>query len=87
MVLSNQVKQEVEKFFGPSLFKTVIPRNIRLAEAPGFGQCIFQYDPRSKGAESYADFAREFLARRGVKEDPSNNDKENAKSATEEKAS
>lgn len=70
MVLSNQVKEEVEKYFGPSLFKTIIPRNIRLAEAPGFGQCIFQYDPRSKGAEAYADFAREFLARRGIKEDP-----------------
>lgn len=70
MVLSNQVKAEVEKYFGQSLFKTIIPRNIRLAEAPGFGQCIFQYDPKSKGAEAYADFAREFLARRGIKEDP-----------------
>ena len=69
MVLSNQVKQEVEKYFGPAMFKTIIPRNIKLAEAPGFGQCIFQYDPKSKGAEAYADFAREFLARRGIKDD------------------
>ena len=66
MLLSNQVKQEVEKYFGPSMFKTIIPRNIRLAEAPGFGQCIFQYDSKSKGAEAYASLAREFLARRGV---------------------
>ncbi|MDD5655716.1 MAG: ParA family protein [Elusimicrobia bacterium] len=65
MVLSNQVKQEVDKYFGSSLFKTVIPRNVRLAEAPGFGQCIFQYDPNSRGAEAYADFARELLSRRG----------------------
>jgi len=69
MVLSNQVKVEVEKYFNKSLFKTIIPRNIRLAEAPGFGQCIFQYDPKSKGAEAYADFAREFLSRRGIAEE------------------
>lgn len=82
MVLSNQVKQEVEKYFGPSLFKTIIPRNIKLAEAPGFGQCIFQYDPKSKGAEAYADFAREFLARRGVKEDVSDNDRQTQSATT-----
>jgi chromosome partitioning protein len=74
MVLSNQVKQEVEKYFGPAMFKTIIPRNIRLAEAPGFGQCIFQYDPKSRGAEAYADFAREFLAKRGIKEEPPGQD-------------
>lgn len=84
MVLSNQVKVEVEKFFDKSLFKTIIPRNIRLAEAPGFGQCIFQYDPKSRGAVAYADFAREFLARRGVKEDPvEESTKEPAPAATE----
>ncbi|MDD5628793.1 MAG: ParA family protein [Elusimicrobia bacterium] len=84
MVLSNQVKVEVEKFFDKSLFKTIIPRNIRLAEAPGFGQCIFQYDPKSRGAVAYADFAREFLARRGVKEDPAEEStKEPAPAATE----
>ncbi len=64
MVLSNQVKDEVTKFFGPALFNTVIPRNIRMAEAPGFGQSIFQYDQRSKGAEAYLALAQEFLARR-----------------------
>ncbi|MEK7858485.1 MAG: AAA family ATPase [Elusimicrobiota bacterium] len=66
MTLSNQVKDEVGKFFGPRMFSTIIPRNIRIAEAPGFGQSIFQYDPKSKGAEAYAAFARELLARRGV---------------------
>lgn len=66
MTLSNQVKDEVGKFFGPQMFSTIIPRNIRIAEAPGFGQSIFQYDPKSKGAEAYAAFARELLARRGI---------------------
>jgi len=65
MSLSNQVKEEVVRFFGPKMFGAIIPRNIRLAEAPGFGQSIFQYDARSKGAEAYMAFATEFLARRG----------------------
>lgn len=64
MTLSNQVKEEVAKFFGPKMFQSIIPRNIRLAEAPGFGQSIFQYDEKSKGAEAYMAFAQEFLARR-----------------------
>ena len=66
MTLSNQVRDEVSKFFGPALFNTLIPRNIRIAEAPGFGQSIFQYDPKSKGAEAYLAFAREFLSRRQI---------------------
>lgn len=65
MTLSNQVKEEVDKFFGATMFQTVIPRNIRIAEAPGFGQTIFQYDARSKGAEAYLSLASELLARRG----------------------
>jgi chromosome partitioning protein len=65
MTLSNQVKEEVAKFFGPKMFNAIIPRNIRLAEAPGFGQSIFQYDEKSRGAEAYMAFAREFVARRG----------------------
>ena len=71
MTLSNQVKDEVQKFFGPKMFQSIIPRNIRLAEAPGFGQSIFQYDARSKGAEAYMAFAREFLSRRGLSTPPS----------------
>ncbi len=66
MTLSNQVRDEVTKFFGPSLFSTLIPRTIRIAEAPGFGQSIFQYDPKSKGAEAYLALAKEFLARRNI---------------------
>jgi len=50
---------------GPNLFETTIPRNVRLAEAPGFGQTIFEYDPRSKGSERYLALAGEFLKRRG----------------------
>ena len=66
MTLSNQVREEVAKFFGPSLFATLIPRNIRIAEAPGFGQSILQYDGRSKGAEAYLALAGEFLGRRQI---------------------
>lgn len=70
MTLSNQVKEEVAKFFGPKMFQSIIPRNIRLAEAPGFGQSIFQYDVKSKGADAYMAFAREFLSRRGLAQPP-----------------
>lgn len=59
--LSVQVVQEVKKYFGNKVYSTVIPRNIRLAEAPSFGMAITEYDPKSKGAEAYSDFAEEFL--------------------------
>ena len=59
--LSVQVVQEVKKYFGSKVYSTVIPRNIRLAEAPSFGMAITEYDPKSKGAEAYSDFAEEFL--------------------------
>lgn len=61
--LSNQVVDEVQRFFGDQVFKTVIPRNVRLSEAPSYGQPIVLYDPRSKGAEVYAELAKEVLAR------------------------
>lgn len=63
--LSQQVKAEMQKFFGTSLYKTDIPRSVRLAEAPGFGKTIFQYEPRSRGSESYLALGGEFLSRRG----------------------
>ncbi len=66
MTLSSQVREEVGKFFGDKLFQTIIPRNIRLAEAPGFGQNIFQYEDKSRGAHAYMALANEFLARRGL---------------------
>jgi chromosome partitioning protein len=85
MTLSNQVKDEVERFFGEKMFRSIIPRNIRLAEAPGFGQSIFQYDSKSRGAEAYLSLAQEVLKRRGMnilspesKENPSTEQTENA---------
>lgn len=59
--LSAQVVQEVKKYFGDKVYATVIPRNVRLAEAPSYGMPITEYDPKSKGAEAYMDFAEEFL--------------------------
>ncbi len=59
--LSNQILQELEKHFSSKLFKTIIPRNIRLAEAPSFGKPVILYDIRSKGAESYINLAKEML--------------------------
>ena len=59
--LSNQVVKEVKKYFDDKVYKTVIPRNVRLSEAPSYGMPITEYDPRSKGAKSYTKFAREFL--------------------------
>jgi chromosome partitioning protein len=60
-LLSSQVEEEARKYFGSKVFKTVIPRNIRLAEAPSFGQPIIFYDPGSKGAVAYENLCREVL--------------------------
>jgi chromosome partitioning protein len=57
--LSEQVKEELEKHFGDKVFKTVIPRNIRLAEAPSFGKTIAEHDKWSKGARAYKALSRE----------------------------
>ena len=59
--LSNQVVKEVKKYFNDKVYKTVIPRNVRLSEAPSYGMPITLYDPRSKGAKSYEKFAKEFI--------------------------
>ena len=59
--LTRQVAADLMEFFGELVFKTVIPRSIRLAEAPSFGQPILAYDPRSRGAESYIKLAKEIL--------------------------
>lgn len=61
--LSKQVKEEVEKYFGPKVFKTIIPRNVRLAEAPSHGQAISDYDKNSKGAKAYEALANEVIKR------------------------
>jgi chromosome partitioning protein len=57
--LSEQVVAEVRRYFGKRVYDTVIPRTVRLSEAPGFGQPITVYDPRSRGAECYRDLAKE----------------------------
>ncbi|MBR0373467.1 MAG: ParA family protein [Mogibacterium sp.] len=61
--LAIQVVQEVKRYFGDKVFRTVIPRNVRLAEAPSYGLPVVKYDPSSKGARAYQDFAVEFLER------------------------
>lgn len=66
--LSNQVVKEVKKYFDDKVYKTVIPRNVRLSEAPSFGMPITTYDPKSKGARSYEKLAREFLKVEDAKE-------------------
>ena len=60
--LTRQVEADLREFFEEEVFKTVIPRSIRLAEAPSFGQPILNYDPRSRGAEAYIQLAKEILA-------------------------
>jgi chromosome partitioning protein len=60
--LTKQVEADLREFFGSEVFKTVIPRTIRLAEAPSFGKPILSYDPRSRGAEAYIQLAKEILA-------------------------
>jgi len=57
--LANQVMGEVKSYFGDAVSPTVVPRNIRLSEAPSFGQPISEYDPRSKGAQAYEQIAKE----------------------------
>ena len=59
--LSNQVVKEVKRYFNDKVYKNVIPRNVKLSEAPSYGMPISIYDPRSKGAKSYEKFVREFL--------------------------
>ena len=59
--LSNQVVNEVKSFFNDKVYATVIPRNIRLSEAPSYGLPITEYDARSKGAKAYDKFVKEFL--------------------------
>jgi chromosome partitioning protein len=59
--LSQQVVEEARKFFAERVYKTLIPRNVRLSEAPSFGKPIVLYDPHSTGAESYRELAREVL--------------------------
>lgn len=61
--LSNQVLQELYRHFPEKIFRSVIPRSVRLAEAPSFGKSILHYDPTSKGSKAYGRLAEEFLSR------------------------
>lgn len=61
--LSNQVYEEVKRHFGNLVFNTVIPRNVRLSEAPSHGMSVIEYDPQSKGAKTYMNLATELLKR------------------------
>jgi chromosome partitioning protein len=65
--LAQQVTANLREHFGEKLLKTTIPRNIRLAEAPSYGQPVLLYDPRSRGAEAYRELALELMKRNGVK--------------------
>ena len=67
--LSNQVVKEVKKYFENKVYKTVIPRNVKLSEAPSYGMPITLYDPKSKGAKSYDKFTKEFLKINNKEED------------------
>lgn len=64
--LTQQVAENLKAFFGEKLFQVTIPRNIRLAEAPSHGQPVITYDPRSRGAETYQELARELLQRNNL---------------------
>jgi len=63
--LSSQVEEEVRRHFKGTVFKTVIPRNVRLSEAPSYGKPIILYDLRSTGAQSYLRLAKELISRGG----------------------
>jgi len=65
--LSNQVQEEVKRHFPDKVFDTIIPRNVRLAEAPSFGKPISHYDKWSKGARAYKTLAKEVIQRTGAK--------------------
>tara|TARA_B100001146_G_C15986966_1_gene350885 strand:- start:443 stop:700 length:258 start_codon:yes stop_codon:yes gene_type:complete len=62
-LLAGQVESQVKKYFGEFLMKTIIPRNIRLSEAPSHGKPIILYASRSKGSDSYVELAQEVIQR------------------------
>lgn len=61
--LSSNVVEDVRKFFKETAFETIVPRNVRLSEAPSYGKTIFQYDLKSTGAMAYSSLAKEFIKR------------------------
>jgi len=69
--LGQQVARDIREFFQDRVYKTVIPRNIRLGEAPSHGLPAILYDAKSRGSEAYLELARELLAREAVTTEPS----------------
>jgi chromosome partitioning protein len=65
--LSRQVVDEVKKHLPDKIFSTVIPRTVRLSEAPSFGKTIFDYDPLSPGSTAYRNLAKELISRFNLK--------------------
>jgi chromosome partitioning protein len=63
ITLQQQVSDQLKAHFGDKVFNTVIPRNVRLAEAPSYGQPGVVFDPQSKGAQAFVEFAREMVGR------------------------
>jgi chromosome partitioning protein len=63
ITLQSQVSEQLKQHFADKVFNTVIPRNVRLAEAPSYGQPGVVFDPASRGAQAYIEFAREMVAR------------------------
>ena len=59
--LAEQVIKEVKGYFGKKVYKTIIPRNVRLSEAPSYGKAIMEYDPYCKGAKAYSNFTKEVI--------------------------
>lgn len=76
--MTHDVKNEVRRCFGDSLFETVIPRNVRLSEAPSYGKSIIHYDVKSKGAEAYLGLAKEVVLRGRPAKKPGRPDSGNA---------
>ncbi len=64
--LSKQVVEEVRNYFKEKVYDTIVPRNVRLSEAPSHGLAIYEYDYKSQGADAYLQFGREFLKKSGV---------------------
>ncbi len=83
--LAQQVTENLREFFKEKLLKTVIPRNVRLAEAPSYGKPVLLYDPKSRGAESYRDLGTELLARNGIESPRAKERKKAASKAREVK--
>ena len=80
--LAQQVTENLREFFKEKLFRTTIPRNVRLAEAPSYGKPVALYDPRSRGAESYRDLALELLDRHQIESPAARERKKQAQADT-----